>query len=206
MGTHALARRGAEAVAVIGAGAQSELVLRGLSELRAPRSLTVTDLDAGRAAEFARRHGERWGVPATVAKDPRAAVEGAEIVVVATWSRRPLLHAADIAPGTQVTSLGADEHGKTELSADLLEKARVVVDDLPLAVELGALGGAGLGVEHAAGTLGDLLRGEVPGRVKDGEITVYAPVGLPWQDLALSWTAYRAARAAGAGGAFDFLE
>ncbi|XVQ08581.1 ornithine cyclodeaminase family protein [Spirillospora sp. CA-255316] len=205
LGTHALARRDAEAVTVIGAGAQSELVMRGLSELRGVRSLTVTDLDAGRAGDFARRHGERLDVPASVAPDLRTAVQGAEIVVVATWSRRPLLHAADIAPGTQVTSLGADEHGKTELSPDLLESARVVVDDIPLAVEMGALADAGLGVRHAAGTLRDLLCGEVPGRVKDSEITVYAPVGLPWQDLSLAWTAYRAAAEAGAGRPYDFL-
>lgn len=31
------------------------------------------------------------------------------------------------------------------------------------------------------------------------------PVGLPWQDLALAWAAYRQARAAGAGREFDFL-
>jgi alanine dehydrogenase len=205
LGTHVLARRTAESVAVIGAGAQSELVMRGLSVLRAPRSLTVTDLDARRAEEFARRHGEALGIPYAVAPDPRGAAKGAEIVVMATWSRRPLLHAADLAPGTQVTSLGADEHGKTELAADALETARVVVDDIPLAVEMGALAGAGLGVEHAAGTLRDVLRGDVPGRVKDGEITVYAPVGLPWQDLALAWTAYQAALDAGGGVSFDFL-
>ncbi|MWA01887.1 ornithine cyclodeaminase family protein [Actinomadura sp. LD22] len=205
LGTHALARPAADTVAVIGAGAQAELVMRGLAELRPVRGLTVCDLDAERAAAFAGRHGERLGARASVAADPRDAVRGAGIVVVATWARRPLLHAADIAPGTHVTSLGADEPGKAELAADLLEGARVVVDDVPLAVEMGVLAGAGLDVKHAAGTLRDLLLGEVPGRVKDGEVTVYAPVGLPWQDLALSWTAYRAARAAGTGLETDLL-
>lgn len=205
LGTHALARPDAGAVAVIGAGAQAELVMRGLTQLRQVRSLTVCDLDAGRAADFADRHGARLGLPATVAVDPRAAVQDAGIVVMATWARRPILHAADVTRGTHLTSLGADEPGKAELGADLLEGARVVVDDIPLAVEMGVLAGAGLDVKHAAGTLRDLLRGQVPGRVKGGEITVYAPVGLPWQDLAVSWTAYRAARAAGIGTEFDFL-
>ncbi|MEU9871309.1 ornithine cyclodeaminase family protein [Actinomadura sp. NPDC048021] len=205
LGTHALARPAAGSVAVIGAGAQAELVMRGLGELREVRDLTVFDLDSGRAADFAARHGARLDAPATVAPDPRAAVRDAGIVVLATWARRPLLHAADVAPGTHLTSLGADQPGKAELGADLLEGARVVVDDVPLAVEMGVLAGAGLDVEHAAGTLRDLMRGQVPGRVKDGEVTVYAPVGLPWQDLALSWTAYTAARDAGAGAEFDFL-
>ncbi|MFV2179147.1 ornithine cyclodeaminase family protein [Actinomadura sp. LOL_016] len=205
LGTHALARPGAGTVAVVGAGAQAELVLRGLAEQRPVHALTVCDLDAGRAAAFAERHGARLGVPASVAADPRAAARDAGIVVTATWARRPLLHAADVAPGTHVTSLGADEPGKAELGADLLKDARVVVDDVALAVEMGLLAAAGLDVQHAAGTLRDLLRGEVPGRVRDEEVTVYAPVGLPWQDLALSWAAYEAARAAGTGREFDFL-
>ncbi|MFI0483405.1 ornithine cyclodeaminase family protein [Actinomadura sp. 9N215] len=205
LGTHALARPDADTVTVIGAGAQAELVMRGLPELRRVRGLTVCDLDAGRAAGFAERHGARLGVPAEVAADPRAAVADAGVVVMATWARRPILHAADVTRGTHITSLGADEPGKAELSADLLEGARVVVDDVPLAVEMGVLAGAGLDVKHAAGTLRDLLRGQVPGRVRGGEITVYAPVGLPWQDLAVSWAAFQAARAAGAGTEFDFL-
>ncbi|MFG2091523.1 MULTISPECIES: ornithine cyclodeaminase family protein [unclassified Spirillospora] len=205
LGTHALARPDAGAVAVIGAGAQAELVMRGLSELREVHALTVCDLDAGRAAGFAERHGARLGLTATVEADPRDAVRDAGIVVMATWARRPILCAADVTRGTHITSLGADEPGKAELAPDLIEGARVVVDDVPLAVEMGVLAGAGLDVKHAAGTLRDLLRGQVPGRVKGGEVTVYAPVGLPWQDLAVSWTAYEAARGTRAGTRFDFL-
>lgn len=209
LGTDALARHdpgpGGGTVAVVGAGAQAELVMRGLAALRPPRALTVCDLDPGRAADFAERHGARLRIPTSVAAEPRIAAQDAAIVVVATWARRPLLHAADIAPGAHVTALGADEPGKCELAADLLREARVVVDDVALAVETGVLGAAGLGVEHAAGTLHDVLRGQAPGRVRDGEVTVYAPVGLPWQDLALSWTAYRAAAEAGVGTRFDFL-
>ncbi|WP_067457587.1 ornithine cyclodeaminase family protein [Actinomadura macra] len=205
VGTHALARPEADTVAVIGAGAQAELVMRGLAHLRPVRGLTVCDLEARRAADFAGRHGARLKVDATTVPDPRDAVRDAGIIVLATWARRPILHAADVPRGTHITSLGADEPGKAELGADLLEGARVVVDDVALAVEMGVLASAGLDVKHAAGTLRDLLRGQVPGRVKGDEVTVYAPVGLPWQDLALSWTAYSAARAAGVGREFDFL-
>jgi ornithine cyclodeaminase/alanine dehydrogenase-like protein (mu-crystallin family) len=34
---------------------------------------------------------------------------------------------------------------------------------------------------------------------------VYAPVGLPWQDLAAAWIAYQAATAHGRGLAVDLL-
>ncbi|MFL6053484.1 MAG: hypothetical protein ACJ72W_11280 [Actinoallomurus sp.] len=122
--------------------------------------------------------------------------------MTATWARTPLLRAGDVAPGTHITSFGADEPGKAELSADLLRTSRSFVDDLDLAVAMGALGNAGLTREDAAGVISDVMRGAVEGRTGASEVTVYAPVGLPWQDLALSWAAYRAARSVTR---FDFL-
>jgi ornithine cyclodeaminase len=206
LGTHALARPDARAVTVIGAGAQAELVLRGLVALRPVSRLLVSDLDAGRAESFARRHAAAAADSSPcVVRDPRAAARSADIVALATWSREPLLHAADVRPGTHVTSLGADEPGKAELAADLLRGSRVIVDDLALAAATGALGNAGLTAADAAGTLAQVLQGEVPGRRHDDEITIYAPVGLPWQDLALTWLAYRRAVDSGTGVNFEFL-
>lgn len=57
----------------------------------------------------------------------------------------------------------------------------------------------------SASTLADVLRGTAPGRTAEQEITVYVPVGLPWQDLAVSWLAYRAALDSGTGTRFDWL-
>ncbi|GAA4601348.1 ornithine cyclodeaminase family protein [Actinoallomurus liliacearum] len=204
LGTDALARPDADTVAVIGAGAQADLVVTGLRRLRPIRDLVVTDLDAERAAAFAARHGGR-AVPAEAGGTGRGVPPGvaeAAVIVTATWSRTPLLHAGDVGPGTHVTSLGADEPGKAELSADLLWASRTFVDDLDLAVAMGALGNAGLGPDVAAGVISEVLRGAAPGRTEPSEVTVYAPVGLPWQDLALSWAAYRAAESAPR---FDFL-
>jgi alanine dehydrogenase len=195
VGTDVLAGHGAGTVAVIGAGAQAELVVRGLAALRSWTTLLVCDLDAARAEDFAGRHG------GTVVSGRPAA----DIVVLATWSRTPLLDDHDLRPGAHVTSLGADEPGKAELTTALLAASRVVVDDVPLAVATGALGTAGLDATAAAGTLGEVLRGTLPARRDDAERTVYTPVGLPWQDLALAWLAYRRALDTGSGREFDFL-
>jgi alanine dehydrogenase len=203
IGTDAMARPSAGTIAVIGAGAQADLMLRGLRVLRPLERLVVCDLDPARARLFADAHAD--GRPALVAEDAREAAREADIVAMATWSRVPLLDAGDLAPGTHVTSLGADEPGKAELSPALLKCARVVVDDTHLALASGALGTAGLSARDAAGTLSDVLLGTIPGRTSDAEITIYAPVGLPWQDLALAWTAYRQALKAGIGHQFDFL-
>ena len=205
LGTHALARPDAAAVAVIGAGAQADLVLRGLAVLRPLGHLLVNDLDPGRAAAFASRHATGAGMSSEVIGNAAGAARGADIVVLATWSREPLLDVADVRPGTHITSLGADEPGKAELAAGLLLGSHVIVDDVSLAVAMGALGNAGLSSADAAGTLAQVLQGQVPGRRGTDEITIYAPVGLPWQDLALTWVAYRRALDSGTGAEFDFL-
>jgi alanine dehydrogenase len=188
LGTHLLARNAARMVGVIGAGAQAELVIRGLRALRPIDDLVVHDLLLERATAFGGR----------TAATPEAVAARCDLVVLATWSRAPLLTAKDVRPGMHLTSLGVDEPGKVELAADLLHQARVVVDDVELAAKSGT--------EHAAATLAEVLQGRRPGRTRDDEITVYAPVGLPWQDLALSWVAYQAARTAtNVGLAYDWL-
>ena len=199
LGTDLLAGPG-DSVAVIGAGAQAELMLRGLRALGRPYpDLVVHDTDDDRAAAFAARHGGR-----TVGSAPEAAAT-ADTLLLATWSRQPLLRLADTRAGQHVTSLGADEPGKQELAADLLHSALLVVDDRELAADMGALAAAGLPAAAADATLGEVLRGEHPGRMSEETRSVYAPVGLPWQDLALAWVAYERAVREGVGRRVDLL-
>ncbi|MGP3690262.1 ornithine cyclodeaminase family protein [Streptomyces sp. IBSNAI002] len=202
LGTHLLAGPAATegtVLGVIGAGAQAELMVRGLNTLRRHRDLVVHDVDPERADAFAARHGGR---SLTSAAEVAAA---ADIVLLATWSRSPVLRLADTRPGQHLTTLGADEPGKQELSADLLESALLVVDDRELAAAMGALAAAGLPAPAADATLGEVLRGEHPGRTGATARSVYAPVGLPWQDLALAWTAYRQAEQHDIGRRIDLL-
>lgn len=201
LATHELARPDADVVGVIGAGAQATMVIRGLARLRAVRELVVHDAAPERSVEFPPSRD----VPARVANGARDVAAACGIVVLATWSRVALLDVADVPAGTQVTSLGADEPGKVERTAALLTAATTVVDDRALAARTGALAATGLGANDADATFGEVLRGEHLGRANSDEVTVYAPVGLPWQDLALAWSVFHAAQAQRAGTAIDFL-
>ncbi|MEV6868997.1 ornithine cyclodeaminase family protein [Streptosporangium subroseum] len=202
LGTHVLAAVDPEeraVLGVIGAGAQAELMVLGLRRLRRVGGLVVHDIDPARAASFAARHGgHSVGSAAEVAAR-------ADIVLLATWSRTPLLRLADTRPGQHITSLGVDEPGKQELADEVLEAALLAVDDRPLAAAMGVLATAGLPAEAAQATLGEILRGEHPGRTDPGQRTVYGPVGLPWQDLALAWLAYQEAECRGLGVEVDLL-
>ncbi|MFD8079805.1 ornithine cyclodeaminase family protein [Streptomyces sp. NPDC059718] len=202
LATHLIARPAGNTphtVGVIGAGAQAELTVRGLRELRDWDHLVVHDSDPQRAAAFADRH------EGTTVSTPEQVAAEASTVVLATWSRRPLLHLKELRLGQHLTSLGADEPGKQELAPDVLASTRLIVDDVPLVAAHGALANAGLPASTAAASLGEIIRGDAPARTHDLEITAYTPVGLPWQDLVLAWLAYQHAEAHQVGATIDLL-
>ncbi len=196
LATDLLSPANAHTVGIIGAGAQADMTLRGLTQLRAVQRVVIHDVDDGRAHRMA----DVWqqaGLECQVVDSARAVARDCDSMVTATWSRHPLLHLPDLRPGCHITSLGADEPGKQELDGQLLRHARVIVDDLDLAMTSGALGSAGLQRGNAAAVLGQIIEGAVPARTNAEQVTVYSPVGLPWQDLALSWAAYQAPRQGG---------
>ncbi|WP_090933439.1 ornithine cyclodeaminase family protein [Nonomuraea jiangxiensis] len=200
LGTHALAPQQDAVVGVIGAGAQADLVVTGLRRLRPLSDLIVHDLSPERASAFCDRHG------GSIAGSAAEVAAQADIVVLATWSRIPLLDLPDVRAGHHLTTLGADEPGKQELSRSVLKAAAVLaVDHRPLAAAMGMLAAAGLPAEDAHATLGEILRADHPGRTHPDQITVYGPVGLPWQDLVLSWLAYRESERRDLGTTIDFL-
>ncbi len=85
-----------------------------------------------------------------------------------------------------------------------MARARVVVDHLPAAqTEAGdillAQAEGAIGPEHVAGSLGQLLNGEIVGRTTADEITLFKSVGLALQDAVTAAQVYRAALAQGIG-------
>lgn len=190
-----LARPSIDTVAMIGAGTQGREQLRALRLVRRFTHVRVYDSNSDRAAAL-QRDLEDLGASFTVAPDVRAAVKDADVVITATWAKRPIVTRDMIAPGTHVTAIGADEPGKAELDRGLLEAAKFVADDAELAVEMGALAGVGLGRERVHCTLGDALSGTRV-RTNDDDVTVFGSVGLPCQDLPAAWMAYQAAKSSG---------
>lgn len=197
LGTLVLARPEASTVGVIGAGEQGRAQLRALASVRRLSVVHVHDPDPGAAravAESIEGIGVLRDVPVHVHPTARAVAGESEIVLMATWSRTPLLGRADVRSGTHITSLGADEPGKAELNDDLLAASLVVTDDEQLCGDV---------LAKVDTTLPRLLRYERPGRTNPGQVTVYSPVGLPLQDLVAAWHAYQRARARSLGAYLD---
>jgi ornithine cyclodeaminase len=158
-----------------------------------------------RAATFARELSSELGLAVEAAESAADAVREARVVFTATWAREPFIQAGMLAPGAHVTTLGPDEPGKAEVAADVIRNALFVCDDRMLAVEMGAIGGVGLGSDAIAAELGEVLAGLHPGRTSSEQVTVYGGVGLAFQDLVAAWAIYQAARLRGVGRGIDFI-
>ncbi|MCY1030332.1 ornithine cyclodeaminase family protein [Corallococcus sp. BB11-1] len=188
-----LARPDATRVAVVGAGRQGVLQLKQLRLVRTLSHVRVHDTNPEHANAFASRMYQELNLPVSVETSVADAVVDADIVVTATWSREPLLHPGMVRPGTHITALGADEPGKAELSAALLAQSLFVCDHRALSVASGAAGAVGLSEDAIHAELGEVLAGLKPGRTSQEQVTVFAPVGLPFQDLATAWHVFQAA-------------
>lgn len=205
LGADALARADARTVAVVGAGAQGRSQLAALRFVRPIAAVRVLD-PVPAAVDAFRADPACAGLDVHVAASLEDALDGADVAVTATWAREPFLFARHLRPGLHVTTLGPDQPGKCELAADAPRAAAlVVVDDRRLAVEMGAVGGAGLGPEAIHAELGEVLAGSSRGRASDGDVTVFGSVGLAFQDLAAGWLAYTLARERGMGRPLDLL-
>lgn len=200
----ALARPDAGHVALIGAGVQNAWQLELLAHVRPLHTVTVYDTAPLKTGLFVRRLADKTEAKLVPADSLVEALADADIVVAATWAKESFLYPDLLKPGAHVTTLGADEPGKREVSAELILKSRFFCDDRALALQMGAVGNVGLDSGAISGELGEVLAGQQPGRIGDA-FTVYGGVGLAWMDLAAAWSVYRTALNVGVGQRVDFL-
>jgi alanine dehydrogenase len=200
-----LARADARTVGLIGCGNQGWVQLRALCRVRPIRAAHVYDRDRGRADELARVLGPELGLTIDVAASPAAAARNRDIVVTCTSSDRPILGKGDVAPGTFIAAVGADNPEKQEIAPALLAASRVVVDVLDQAATMGdlhhAIAAGVMSRSDVAAELGQIVAGRAPkgGRQSPDEVIVFDSTGMALQDVAAAAAVYERAQAAGRG-------
>jgi ornithine cyclodeaminase/alanine dehydrogenase-like protein (mu-crystallin family) len=184
-----LARRDVTTAAVVGAGSQARYQLEALLQVRSIDRVHVASRSRERAGAFVEEIAN-LGLTARLFESVQEAVRGAGIVVTTTPSTAPLVEADWLDAGTHVTAVGSDEPTKRELAPDVLARASVIaVDDRRQAASFGELHHAieaGIRTEEDVVTLGELLEGVAPGRVRDEDITVADLTGVGVQDAAIA--------------------
>lgn len=182
----AMSPPGASVVAVVGTGAQAYTqvwalgaVLPELAELR------VHSRDDAHRAAFVEAVRPLTGAAVRDLDNVRSAVEGADVVILATSSPTPILDTAWLPPTCLVSTLGPKQRGRAEFGPDLADAAALLVTDSP--AQIGAYDPpnvlVGTRAEPRLISLG-ALRAKAVVRPPEG-ISVFFSVGLAGTEVHL---------------------
>ena len=199
LSARALSRSESRIASVIGAGVQAREHVRLLPLIRDFERINICSLRFEDAQKLAIQ-SEIARATANVEK----AVRESDIVCLATHSPTPVIRSEWVKRGAHVSSVGYyPPHG--ELPADLASKHRLFVQTLdafqPPPVGCGELAG----LDASTGTtLGAVALGRKPGRLSDGEITIYKAMGVAMEDMVAANLVYQKAKREGGGGVMDW--
>jgi alanine dehydrogenase len=180
--TRHLARTDAATLAILGSGVQAGSHLEALRLVREFREVRVW------SPRHAPGFADRFGIRA--ADTAEQAVRGADVVVVATSSRTPVLRGEWLSPGSHVNAVGACRPDWRELDDQVVRRARLYVESREAATrEAGDVIAAG----EVFAEIGEVVAGTRPGRRTAEEVTLFKSVGVAVEDVVAADLVYREA-------------
>ena len=193
---------------LLGSGRQARgqllAIHRALPSLRRVRVFSPTEEHRNR---FASQMSSWLDMDVEAVESARAAVEGADIIDVATNCRTPVLEPHWVSPGALVISIASGQ-----IPVELVSSSRVIVswkkevlEGKPAREPYTAMIASGTwSADQIAGELGDVIFEKLAARRDVSEVVLFELVGVPlWDATAASW-AYRWAQEKQIGSAFSF--
>lgn len=195
-----------KSLAIIGSGFQAESQLAAMLAVRKLTSVRVWSRSERKRKEFADDSSEVYSIPVQAVDTAQAAVEGADIVVTATYAGEPVLQADWVKPGALVNAMGSNNPKRREIPGNLVQRADLLLADSveQCRIEGGdfvmALDDAGW---QRVRELRDLVA--APESVTPGKLSIFKSVGMGLEDVAAAGYVYEQAVAQGLGQPFPLL-
>jgi len=199
-----LARADASVLAILGAGVQARSHLAAFNRVRTLKDVRVWSRTEAHRVSFAGEMRHETSAPIRAVESPQQALDGADLIVLATAAREPIIQSDWVAPGAHIAAVGACRPDQREMDSALVGRARVFVDsrtsalneagDIVLAIRDGCFEES-----RIAGELGDLVAGRVSGRTHPDEVTLFKSLGMAVEDVAAAHLAYVRATERGLG-------
>jgi ornithine cyclodeaminase/alanine dehydrogenase-like protein (mu-crystallin family) len=209
-----LARANARDVALLGTGWQAGGQVMAIAAIREIRRIRCYSPQPARREGFARDTQAKLGIECVAVASARAAVSGADIVLLATNSLQPVFAAEWLEPGMHLSSLS-----RLELDPKAADAADVAFTHIRAAdSKILRVAGADLGSDAerrksalslvigqaTRPELSDLVLGRAPGRRDERETTLFLNYsGLGFQFAATGHVIYAKARKLGLGRELD---
>ncbi len=178
-----------ETAGVIGTGVQARLQMQAAHLVRPFSRLLVNGRDPAKAEACAADLRATLGIEVEVCADSETLVRNSQLVVTTTPARAPLIMADWLHPGLHITAMGSDQSGKNEIDPKALAAADLYVCDrvsqCETSGELEAARAAGL-MLRTPPELGQIITGQVKGRLGPSAITICDLTGTGAQDTAIA--------------------
>ncbi|SHK32111.1 ornithine cyclodeaminase family protein [Paramaledivibacter caminithermalis] len=140
--------------------------------------------------EIYKEINEKFDIYFEAVNDIKEAVSLSDVIITATPSRKPLIMKKWVKKGTHFSCVGADMEGKQEIDENIFGVARVYVDDINQAVNVGEteipVKKGIITKENIIAEIGDVITERAKGRISDDDITIYDTTGIALQDLLTS--------------------
>jgi alanine dehydrogenase len=199
-----LARDDAARLAIVGSGVQARSHLQALERIFEWSEVRVWSPTPEHQASFLDEMKPSTSARLVGADSAEQAVQGADVVVLATSAAAPVVQSEWISAGAHVISVGACRPDQREMDPALVQRGRLFVDSR--AAALIESGDIMMGIQdhrftasHIVGELGEVIAGKVEGRRSPRDVTIFKSVGLAVEDVLTAALAYQRALAQDAG-------
>jgi ornithine cyclodeaminase len=184
-------------IGILGTGVQARMQLQYLALATDCKNVLAWGRRSQGLDQY-RKDMEEAGFDVAAARHAGEIAADCNLIVTATVSTSPLLHGAEIRPGTHITAVGADASYKQELDPAILKRADLVVaDSISQCCERGEIAHAlraGLLQKERLLELGNVIAGTAPRRTSDSQITVADLTGVAVQDIQIAKAVFEAVK------------
>ncbi len=203
-----LARKNSSVATICGCGEQGRAQLRALHSVLPLNKIHAFDLNEGAAKNLAADLSHELKLDIEPTRDLPTAIQKSDVCVTCTTSTEFFVRKEDVASGTFIAAVGADDAHKQEIDPALIATAKVVADSLEQSCTIGdtrhAIGNGLIRKEDVYAELGEIVAGKKSGRTTGDEIFIFDSTGVAIEDAVAAAAVYEKARTAGIGTYFQF--
>lgn len=196
--TKYLARNTSTILGLVGAGTQARSQLSAISTILSLEQVRIYDKFSDRVDQFIEHCQPNYDFPLLPCETLEDCVKDSDVISTITPVSNPIVKNSWIASGTHINAIGADAPGKEELDPQILQRAKIVVDDYEQATHSGEinvpLSKGYLTLNNIHGELSEVVAQKIPGRESLDEITVFDSTGLSLQDIATASVVFERAK------------
>ncbi|MBT8152426.1 ornithine cyclodeaminase [Epibacterium ulvae] len=177
-----LAPAGADTMAMIGNGAQSEFQTLAMKAICGLKSVRLYDKDPAATRKCAANLAG-LGITVTECTTPEEAIQGAQILTTCTADKQNATILSDnmVGAGVHINAIGGDCPGKTELAAGILSRSDVFVEFPPQTRIEGEI--QQMPEDFAVTEFWKVVTGQAEGRRDPRQITLFDSVGFAIEDF-----------------------